>query len=562
MSLLSQPDGLNRAILDNIMDAVISIDAHGLITYSNQTALTLFGYSHNELLGKNIKCLMADYHADRHDSYLKDYNTSHVRSVIGNNRVLQAKHANGYLLPIELRVCELKMGDGTTYLGMIRDLRESVAKRDKINRLENTDLLTGLPNRNALLLALRDVIDTLVLQKQCYYLVMIDADDFNKINQGFGYEFGDEVLQRVATKLSEYKELQFVARVSEDEFAMLIQSTMPEKDIKYWLDSLLRHLSEAEMINGKSIACSFSAGVFTFNQPDLNSQVVIGGAETALMFSKQKQRGGVVFHRDEISLKEKASALLDQGLRSRLLIEQLFLLYQPQIDNDGNIFGFEALMRWQYQGQLVPPDVFIELAERNGAIYPMGTWLLEQACQFLCWTCQHPVLAACRLSVNVSPKQFAHPHFVSDILQVLHNNNVDPERLHLELTERLLLENPSLVIEKMRDLRACGISFSLDDFGTGYSSLAYLKNLPLSELKIDRSFVRDLTTNPSDRKIVSSILLLAQGLGLSVVTEGVETEAQLSMLKQMGCGQFQGYYYAKPLTKDQVLAFVNAKVAT
>lgn len=552
MALLSSVDMNNRIILDNIMDAVISIDAQGLITYSNQTALSLFGYSPEQLLGQNIKCLMADYHARQHDNYLQDYNSNHVRRVIGNTRVLQAKHKNGELIPIELRVCELQMTDGTAYLGMIRDLRDSLAKREKIHLLENTDLLTGLPNRNALLLTLNDTIDSLVLRKACFYLVMLDADDFNKINQGFGYEYGDEVLCQTAAKLNSYPEFSLVARASEDEFALLLQSDLAEKDLKHWLTTVMEHLAAAEAIHDKSISCTFSGGVFAFDQPNLNSQTVIGCAETALKFSKQQQRGTVVFHCDAIDTEQRVSAILDQGLKSVLLLEQLFLVYQAQVDANGKVFGYEALMRWQHQDQLVRPDVFIALAERNGAIYRMGSWLLDQACQFLKWSSEIPELALCRLSVNISPKQFAHPNFVSDIIQLLHSHDIEPQRLHLELTERLLLENQAIVVQKMLDLRHYGIGFSLDDFGTGYSSLAYLKNLPLSELKIDRSFVKDITTNASERKIVSSILLLAKGLGLTVVTEGVETAEQLAMLKQLGCVQFQGFYFAKPLPQQQL----------
>ncbi|WP_445428771.1 putative bifunctional diguanylate cyclase/phosphodiesterase [Alishewanella sp. HL-SH05] len=556
MAVFSAKESLNRTILDNIMDAVVSIDKNGLITYCNQTALTLFGYKEANLLGKNIKCLMVDYHAEHHDNYLRDYRSNLVKRVIGNTRVLQAKNINDELIPIELRVCQLEMEDGTAYLGMIRDLRDSISKREKIHLLENTDLLTGLPNRNALVLALNDSIDGLVINKQNFYLLMIDADDFSKINQAFGYEYGDEVLRKTAEKLSKYKDFRLIARSSQDEFGVLFQSELPQHEIKRWLTEVLCQLSTVETIINRPISCSFSGGIYNFNQPNENSQNAIGYAENALKFAKQLQRGGLVFHSNEIDQEQRHSAVLDQGLKSTQLTEQLFLVYQAQVDEHGQLIGFEALMRWQYQNQLVRPDIFIALAERNGAIYKIGGWLLEQACQFLTWSSTIPEFASCRLSVNVSPKQFAHPNFVPDIIQSLLNHKIDPQRLHLELTERLLLENPAIIVQKMQDLRRYGISFSLDDFGTGYSSLAYIKNLPLSELKIDRSFVKEITNSASDRKIVSTILLLAQGLGLNVVTEGVENLEQLTELKKLGCKQFQGFFFAKPLRKEHLLTSI------
>lgn len=554
MVFLSSAESSNRFILDNMLDAVICISASGAITYTNQTALHLFGYKAGDLHGQNIKCLMVDYHARQHDQYLQDYSSNHVKRVIGKNRVLQAKHANGELMPIELRVCEMAMADGTAYLGVIRDMRESLAKREQILRLENNDLLTGLPNRQLLMQQLTSALDNLVLAKQSYVLLMLDADDFSKINQGFGFEYGDEVLRHIAAKLGGYAEFDLVARASEDEFAVLMQTALAGNELRNFVLSVLRHLAQPVQVFEASISCGFSAGLFAFSTPDFNPQVIIGRAEAALLHAKQQQRGSVVMYCEAIDSEQRTSALLDQALKAPDITSQLFLAYQAQVDSSGRPNGFEALMRWRYHDELIPPDVFIALAERNGAIYPIGSWLLEQACAFLRWSATIPALAHCSLSINISPKQFAHPGFVADVIQTLDNYQICPSRLHLELTERLLLENPAIVIEKMQDLRAYGISFSLDDFGTGYSSLAYLKNLPLSELKIDKSFIDEIETDASDKKIVATIILLAQGLGLSVVAEGVETAGQLAQLQLMGCNRFQGYFFAKPIPQQQLLA--------
>lgn len=550
MSFLEPAENTNRFILDNIMDAVICISKAGAITYTNQTALQLFGYTAAELHGKNIKCLMVDYHARQHDQYLKDYHDNQVKRVIGKNRLLQAKHANGKLMPIELRVCEISMGDGTAYLGVIRDMRDSIAKRDKIYQLENHDLLTGLANRRLLLQHLSHALDSLVLGPVQYALLMIDADDFNKINQGFGFDYGDELLRHIAAKLAGYQQFNLVARASEDEFALLIETPLTATELQALTQGILKELLLPITVFDCKISCSFSAGLFLFSSPDLTPQVVIGKAEAALLYAKQQQRGQVVIYRDDIDTQQRTTALLDQALKAPDITANLHLAYQAQVDGNGQTTGFEALMRWQHNGQMIAPDVFIALAERNGAIYALGDWLLEQACQFLQWATTMPSFMHCTLSINISPKQFAHPGFVGDVIQTLYHYQVPAYRLHLELTERLLLENPAIVIQKMQDLQAIGIRFSLDDFGTGYSSLAYLKKLPLSELKIDKSFVYDIENDVSDEKIVSTIILLAKGLGLSVVAEGVETAGQLALLKKLGCSLFQGYYFSTPVPKQ------------
>ena len=544
----------NRLILDSMMDAIICISAEGTITYTNQTALQLFGYNASELHGQNIKCLMADYHARQHDQYLQDYSSHKVKRVIGKNRVLQAKHASGELIPIELRVCEMTLADGTTYLGVVRDMRESLSNREQIYRLENHDLLTGLANRQQLLQQLTYAVDSLVLAPAQFVLIMLDADDFSRINHGFGFECGDEILRHMASRLASYTEFTLVARASEDEFGIVLQTAMQGAELRRFVQQLLHMLAEPVTVLAQSISCSFSAGVFSFCSPDFTAQEIVARAEAALRFAKQQQRGSVVLYSEQIESVQRESALLDQALKAAEITEQLFLVYQAQVDHCGTVLGYEALMRWRFNNELVAPDVFIALAERSGAIYRMGTWLLEQACQFLQWSASIPQLANCTLSINISPKQFAHPGFVGDVIQTLHNFGIAASRLHLELTEQLLLDNPAIVIEKMQDLRVYGISFSLDDFGTGYSSLAYLKNLPLSELKIDKSFVDDIETDASDRKIVSTIMLLAQGLGLDVVAEGVETQGQLALLQQLGCRRFQGYLFAKPLPQQQLLA--------
>lgn len=528
-----------------MLDAVISINSRGLIVYVNQTTLHLFGYQSAELLGQNVSCLMGSYHARQHDSYLLHHRQTGEQRIIGSNRVVEARHKDGQLLPVELRICELEQADGKTYLGVIRDLRDKLRHQQVLEQLELHDALTGLPNRKALQLQLNKRIDQLVLQRAQYCLICLDADDFKVINEGYGFEYGDEFLRQSANRLATLQ-LDFFARTGEDEFAILLTADSSQPQLRQRIEAIQQLLRQPLQVFGERISTGFTAGVFCFATPDLTFAEVIRNTELALNHAKHTGRGGLWFHDPQLDEHKRQFALLDQLLKADNLFEQMFLVYQPQYDAGGSLIGFEALSRWRHAGELIPPDVFIPLAERNGRIYSIGVWLLQQACEFIRQRQLRPVLTQCRVSVNISANQFASSSFVPDVLDIVAQAGIPAALLHLELTERLLLENPADVTAKMQQLNTAGITFSLDDFGTGYSSLSYLKQLPLTELKIDKSFIRELPDSESDRSIVSAILLMSGGLGLSVIAEGVETERHQATLISLGCQRFQGYLFGKP----------------
>lgn len=546
---------LTRNILDNMLDAVINIDSQGKIIYANQTAMSLFGYSAAELLGRNVNCLMGNHHASRHDDYLQNYANTGEHRIIGNNRLVEAKHKDHSLIPVELRVCELNTSQGRTFLGVVRDLRHKLTQQQKIDRLTMLDALTGLPNRTALIRTLNECIDSLVLKQGEYCLLSIDADDFKTINDGYGFDVGDEFLRQIAAVLLEQNQFLIMAKTGEDEFAAILESGF---DLNHTINTVLQLqllLKQPFQVMQHTISCSFSVGAYCFSTADLTSSDVVRNSEMALHHAKQTGRGTYQFYNPQMDEHKRHAALLDQWLKAPSMLDNFYLVYQSQQNEQGEIIGFEALMRWNCHGQMIPPDVFIVIAERNGAIFALGQWLLHRACQFLLDLQKVPQLQSCRVSINISPKQFAAATFASDVLQVLADYGIAPSKLHLELTERLLLENSADVLAKMRQLNEAGISFSLDDFGTGYSSLSYLKQLPLQELKIDKSFVLDLANSESDQRIVQAILHLAEGLRLDVIAEGVETELHRQTLSSLGCRKFQGYLYGRPQHADFWLDF-------
>lgn len=549
LAQLAKSSELSRTILDNMLDSVVSIDEHGIIIYANQTALSLFGYQTQELVGKNVSCLMGAHHASQHDQYLQHYAKTKEQRIIGSNRVVQAKHKDDSLIPVELRICELENAQGRSYLGVMRDLSHKLMQQQAIDELTLQDPLTALPNRTALNRRINQCIDNLVLNHTQYCLICLDADDFKLINEGYGFEHGDEFLRQSARLLRDFG-LFFLARTGEDEFALLLETSDAVPVLEQQLLSIVQHLSRPQQVFGDVISCNFTAGAFCFSTADLTFSEVVRNAELALHHAKSGGKGRIAFYDRRLDQHQRQNALLDQHLRTPDVLSQFYLVYQPQYDVEGHLLGFEALMRWRHQEQAIAPDIFIPLAERNGAIFMLGKWLLQQACQFICQMQHIPALAHCRVSLNISARQFASPHFTDEVLTEIQRTGIAPRSLHLELTERLLLENPKDVVAKMQVLNQSGITFSLDDFGTGYSSLAYLKQLPLQELKIDKSFVRDLPDNTSDRSIVSAILLMAGGLDLEVIAEGVETELHRQSLQQLGCRRFQGYLYGHPMRAE------------
>lgn len=560
LSQLARSTDLFRTMLDNMLDAVLSINQQGDIVYANQTALSLFGYNQHELIGQNVNCLMSSHHAGQHDQYLQHYTKTKEQRIIGTNRVVQAKHKDDTLIPVELRICELDNSQGYSYLGVMRDLRHKLMQQQAIDQLTSQDLLTGLPNRVALNRKINTCIDQLVFHPKQYCLVSIDADDFKLINEAYGFEHGDEFLRKTAQMLLEF-ELFFLARTGEDEFAFLLETTESQVMLEQQLTAIQQRLAQPQLLFNGVVSCNFSLGVFCFSSADLTYSEALRNAELALNYAKSAGKGRIAFYDQMLDQHLRQNALLDQSLRTPDVLSQFYLVYQPQYDTKQQLLGFEALMRWRHQDQLISPDIFIPLAERNGAIFMLGKWLLEQVCQFIRQATVLPQLAHCRVSLNVSAKQFASPHFAEEVLAEIRQTGIAATQLHLELTERLLLENPKDVVIKMQQLNHAGISFSLDDFGTGYSSLAYLKQLPLQELKIDKSFVRDLPDNSSDRSIVSAILLMASGLGLEVIAEGVETELHRQNLSQLGCSRFQGYLYGQPMRAEHWLQSLTAEVA-
>ncbi len=470
----------------------------------------------------------------------------------------------------ELRHCltSLRLFKETGILeGSIQDITERKAAADKIEHLAFYDPLTDLPNRRLLLDRLQQALASSARHQRHGALMLLDMDDFKTLNDTLGHDVGDKFLVEVGRRIQGcVREGDTVARQGGDEFVIILEDLNVDSLAAIQVEAVAAkilnavsqpYLLELTVTNGlrstQSYHCTSSVGIALFRGNAISVDELIKRADTAMYQAKAGGHNLLRFFDPEMQAEVTARATLNNDLRDAVRDGQFFLCYQPQVDAGGRLTGAEALLRWRHPERgVVSPDEFISQAEITGLILPLGHWVLETACAQLVTWATLPGTDEFTLAVNVSARQFRHPDFVDQVLAIMESTGADPRKLKLELTESLLLDDVEETIAKMTLLKAQGISFSLDDFGTGYSSLSYLKRLPLDQLKIDKSFVRDVLADANDATIACTIVALAQSMGLAVIAEGVETVEQREFLARNGCLAYQGYLFSRPLP---VLAF-------
>jgi diguanylate cyclase (GGDEF)-like protein len=431
---------------------------------------------------------------------------------------------------------------------------------EEIRQLAFYDPLTGLPNRRLLLEHLAHAQARSARSQEEGAIILIDLDNFKTLNDTFGHDTGDRLLKQVAERLVAcVREGDSVARFGGDEFVIMLEElgTNPDEAAAHAErvgEKILAQLGPAYPIDTNWHHSTPSIGITLFCGHRESLEELLKRADMAMYQAKAAGRNTLRFFEPSMQARMAGRAALEGDLRAGLAQGQFFLQYQPQVDCDGRVTGAEALLRWSHPARgMVSPSEFIPLAESSGLILPLGRWVLETAARQLAVWAKAPATAHLTMAVNISARQFRDPGFVDLVLRVIEQTGADPLRLKLELTESLLLDDVGDAIAKMTALKSRGVGFSLDDFGTGYSSLCYLKRLPLDQLKIDRSFVRDVLSDPNDAAIARTIVALAQTLGLAVIAEGVETEAQRNFLSDNGCRAFQGYLFGHPGAAESLL---------
>jgi len=429
---------------------------------------------------------------------------------------------------------------------------------EEIERLAFYDPLTNLPNRRLLHDRLQHTLAASGRHNYHGAVLFIDLDDFKTLNDTKGHSIGDQLLIEVASRLQTcVRDGDTVARVGGDEFVVILEelSEKPSQAAAQTgavCDKILASISQSYVLNDYDYYCSASIGISLFHNQDVTEDDLLKRADTSMYQAKKAGRNTMRFYEPSMQVALEARAALESELRMALDKQQFLLYYQVQVGSQNRTLGAEALIRWIHPERgMVSPTQFIPLAEETGLILLIGQWVLQTACAQLKDWQRNELTRDLTLAVNVSAKQFRHPDFVAQVQRILHESGAKPAQLKLELTESLLLDNVNETIAKMRELKLLGINFALDDFGTGYSSLQYIKLLPLDQLKIDQSFVRDTTSDTNDAAIVKAIVVMSEAFGLSVIAEGVETQAQRDFLDNHGCHCFQGYLFGRPLPIDE-----------
>jgi diguanylate cyclase (GGDEF)-like protein/PAS domain S-box-containing protein len=532
-------------------EAIMITDANANIIRVNRAFEKITGYRADEVIGKNPRI----FKSGQHD---KAFYTHMWKSILSGSwsGEMWDKHKSGLIYPKQVTITAVKntKGDITQFVSIFNDITARKLAEEEIKYLAFFDQLTDLPNRRLLQDKLKPALATSHGNFKKGALLFIDMDNFKAINDTLGHDMGDLLLQQVAHRLSAcVRESDTVARFGGDEFVVMLEGLSTKTldavtQTELIAQKILDILNQPYQLRNYDYHCTPSIGAIVFNGHEKSIDDLIKQADIAMYHAKNSGRNTLCFFDPDMQATVTARVNMEADLRMALANNQFVLHYQLQSTHDGSPMGAEVLLRWQHpQHGMIPPSDFIPLAEETGLIIDIGRWVLKTACNQLKLWEENEHTQHLQLAVNVSAKQFRQADFVDQVAQIINQTNIQPDRLKLELTESLLLDNVTETIQTMVTLREMGVRFSMDDFGTGYSSLAYLTQLPLDQLKIDQSFVRNIGVKPSDAVIVQTIIGMSHNLGIEVIAEGVETEAQRAFLELHNCKLCQGYFFAKPM---------------
>lgn len=539
-----------RTVFQTSLDAInITRIADGRFIDCNQAFLDTTGYSREEVIGRTtLELEMWANPRDREQLLAILRQTGHCR-----NLEAQFRKKDGRLFWGQMSASVIDIEEEPCILSLSRDISAAKRAEEEIRTLAFYDTLTGLPNRRLLSERLRQCLTETARTKRRGALLFIDLDNFKTLNDTLGHSAGDLLLKEVAGRLKgSVRESDTVARLGGDEFVVIVEDLSEnEKEAaaqaRLVAEKILAAVHGACVLADSEYATTCSMGIALIDGGTRKTDEVLQQADIAMYQAKEGGRNTMRFFAPALQAAIDQRASMEKDLRHAIESRQFELYYQPQVEA-GTLIGAEVLLRWRHpvRGPLAPNE-FIPLAEETGLILPLGEWVLETACRQLAEWSRRNGSARIALTVNIGARQLRHPDFVEQVFQVLDRTGANPERLGLELTESMLVDNIEDVIGKMTQLRERGLRFSLDDFGTSCSSLSYLKRLPLDQLKIDRAFVRDMQVDAISRAIARTIVMLSKAMGLSVIAEGVETEQQRKSLAQLGCHAFQGQLFSPPL---------------
>lgn len=538
--------------LESITDAFYTVDRNWRFTYVNREAERALERAREALLGSEIWEALPDLRGSTLESEFRRAAEEHISVRFEYFRRISDRWHEYHVYP---------SAEGLAVY--FRDITREKNDREQIEFLALYDPVTHLPNRRLLEDRLDRALATSNRNRSRGALLFIDLDDFKSVNDSLGHDQGDILLQQVAKRLSGcLRQNDTVARFGGDEFAVVLEGITADPDeararLRQIADKLRHALSRPYRLLGRTCHTTASIGIAEFGDGNERIQELLKRADLAMYQAKERGRNTSRVFEPSMETAAATRMQIETDLREALEGDAIEVHYQPQFDSEGRITGAEALARWKHPARgAVSPAEFIPVAEHTGLIIPLGRAILDKACRQLARWMAHPSSPDFTMAINVSARQFHYGDFVDDVLGAIERHGIEPARLRLELTETMLLEDMETSMNTMAALRAHGVRFSLDDFGTGYSSLAYLKSLPLDQLKIDQTFVRNMATDANDVAIVHAIIGIAESLGLGLVAEGVETESARQLLAEYGCHQYQGYLFGAPVPAHEFESFL------
>ncbi|HEY4741931.1 MAG TPA: EAL domain-containing protein [Candidatus Acidoferrales bacterium] len=554
--------------LVSIGEAVLRTDIHGNVIYLNQMAETMTGWCREEALGRPVSEVLRIVEGASGETVraaleiaIGEYkNASPTASCV--NCVLIRR--DGFELGIENTVTYTHGQDGSVTGAVVafHDVSAARARSVELSRQARHDSLTDLPNRVLFNDRLTQAISLAVRQCKQLAVMFLDLDDFKKINDSLGHAVGDKLLQSVAKRLvSSVRRTDTVSRQGGDEFVILLSQIERREDAAVSARKIIRAISAPHNFDNKSLDVGVSIGVSTYPTDGADAHSLMDKADTALYEAKEHGRNTYQFFRPEMNARLAEARLLEGELRYALGRNEFLLHYQPKFNlQTGQITGVEALVRWLHpQRGLVSPAQFIPVAEECGLMLPLGRWVLLEACkQSRAWS--DSGIGVVSVAINVSAAELEDKDFLSGVRAVLIATGVDPPNLELEMTESALMDDAESTLVTLRALKAMGVQLAIDDFGTGYSSFTYLRRFPVDALKLDQSFVNEITSDPSDASIVGAMINIGNSQKLRVIAEGVENSAQLKFLQRHGCDEGQGYYFSHPIAAEQAGILLQAGV--
>ncbi|GMB08293.1 putative bifunctional diguanylate cyclase/phosphodiesterase [Thermolongibacillus altinsuensis] len=542
------------AIIEHTDEGIIITDAQGNILLTNPAFETVTGYTLEEVIGKNPNILQSGLHD--HIFYRQMWNDLQEKGMWKGEIWNKRKNGEIFVEWLTIKAVKNERGETTNYVAIFSDITHHKRTIEQLTKLANYDLLTNIPNRQLFKKRLENLIETSRRHQQQFAVLFLDLDRFKYINDELGHHSGDLLLKKVASRLKQIlKTKDTIARIGGDEFVIILPNLKHLREAVRVAENIIEMLKAPFSIDGKEVYISTSIGISFYPNDGNDVETLLRNADRAMRKAKKSGRNHFEVYHKELDGNGEI-IVLENYLRKAIERQEFVLYYQPQMDiKTKKIYAVEALLRWnQPDIGFISPLQFIPLAEETGLIIPISEWVLKQACQDL--KILHQFDQRLKMGINISAVHFQQGDFVKKVSMITEKMNVHPRSIKLELTESTVMPNARQSIDKLVELKQLGFKIAIDDFGTGFSSLSYLHKFPIDILKIDQSFIRNLSKYEGDAAIVTAIITMAHSLHLRVVAEGVETQKQYQFLEKQQCDFVQGYYVSKPMPLEELQVFL------